>query len=621
MKLPEKKILFVQSTGLAAFLIALVILQIYFLWKNEVVYEGTDNITHFHMARYAFEYPHLFLHLWGKPVFTTLLAPFTFLGFKGAQLFNLLTAVLTLIFTFKISKSIFPKGALVVVVLTAFAPVYFMLMLSTLTEILFSFVLVVSVYLFMKNKFVFTALLLSFIPFVRSEGIILFPVFAVAFALKRNWYALPALAAGTVFYSFVGFFVFDDFFWLINRFPYPTGSSVYGSGELLHFVNMRNQIFGLPLVILSLLGLVYWMIEIFRKFSWKSDNLILFIIIAGSWTGYFAAHSFVWWQGMGGSLGLIRVIGAVIPLAALTGTKGIQFLAEKIKKQHMLVVLLGIISVAQVYLFFRQNSLPLKASAVDKLIVKSAAFLKNEKTEGRIFYFNPDFAFQLGLNPYDSGTSGWFFGDKIQPSNSMEFGDILIWDAHFGPNEGGVFYETVENDPWLQKIKTFLPKEKITVLGGYNYEIHIYRKEKLSADRESTENLIRELEIPAKEDGSKVLEIGKGEEYSATIVIYLNELQQKDIFDAELSIQFKSEEKMDGKDVLLVFSVENGTEVLHYNAFPLEWRNEDSDWETARFNNRFAADLPQSAQIKVYVWNRGRKHLFIRKMQAKIESE
>jgi hypothetical protein len=610
-----------EKTLLPVFLLALVFIQLFLLWKNEIVYEGTDNITHFHMARYAFKYPYLFLHLWGKPVFTTLLAPFTFLGFKGAQLFNLLIAVLTLIFTFKISKSLFPKGALAIVVLTAFAPVYFMLMLSTLTEILFSFVLVVSVYLFMKNKLVFTALLLSFIPFVRSEGIILFPVFAVAFALKRNWYAIPVLAAGTVFYSIVGYFAFDDILWLINRFPYPTGSSVYGSGELLHFVNMRNQIFGLPLVILSLVGLIYWMIEIFREFSWKTNNLILFIIIVGSWTGYFAAHSFVWWQGMGGSLGLIRVIGAVIPLAALTGTKGVQFLSEKIRKEQFIVVLLLIISVAQIYLFFRQNNVPLKASAVDNLIAKSADFLKSEKTEGRIFYFNPAFAFHLGLNPYDSSTSGWFFGDKIQPSNSLEFGDILIWDAHFGPNEGGVSYETVENDPWLQKIKTFLPDDKITVLGGYNYEIHFYRKEKHSAKEKSTETLIRELEIPSKEDGSKVWEIGKGEEYSASIVIYLNELQQKDIFDAELEIQFRSSENIEGKDVLLVFSVEKGSEVLKYNAFPLEWRSEDSDWKTATFNTRFAADLPQSAQIKVYVWNRGRKHLFIQKMQAKIESE
>lgn len=491
----EKKSFFNKNTELPAFLVVLVILQICFLWKNEVVYEGTDNITHFHMARYAFENPHLFLHLWGKPVFTTLLAPFTFLGFKGAQLFNLFVAVLTLIFTFRISKTIFPKGALTVVVLTAFAPVYFMLMLTTLTEILFSFVLVVSVYLFMKNKLVFTALLLSFIPFVRSEGTILFPVFAVAFALKRNWIAIPVLAAGTVFYSVVGFFVFDDILWLINRFPYPTGSSVYGNGELLHFVRKSYNIFGVPLILLMLTGLIFWLIEIFRKFSWKSDNLVLFIIIAGSWTGYFAAHSFVWWQGMGGSLGLIRVIGAVIPLAALTGTKGIQFLAEKIKKQHLLVFLLIVISLAQFFLFFIQNKVPLKASPVDKLIVKSADFLKNEKTEGRIFYFNPAFAFHIGLNPYDSGTSGWFFGDKIQPSNSLEFGDILIWDAHFGPNEGGVSYETMEKDPWFQKIKTFLPEGKIIVLGGYEYAIHIYRKEKQLAQQSVSDAFFRKLEF------------------------------------------------------------------------------------------------------------------------------
>jgi hypothetical protein len=609
-----------EKTILWVFLVVLIFIQLLLLWKNEVVYEGADNITHFHMARYAFKYPHLFLDLWGKPVFTTLLAPFTFLGFKGAQILNLLIAVLTLIFTFKISKSIFPKGALAIFVLTAFAPVYFLLMLSTLTEILFSFLLVVSVYLFIKNKFISTALLLSFIPFVRSEGIILFPVFAVAFALKRNWYAIPALAAGTFFYSVIGFFVFDDILWLINRFPYPTGSSVYGSGELFHFVKKSYNIFGVPLILLMLAGLIYWLIEIFRKFSWKSDNLILFIIITGSWTGYFAAHSFVWWQGMGGSLGLIRVIGAVIPLAALTGTKGIQFLAEKIKKQHVLVVLLVVISVAQVYLFFGQNKLPLKANPVDKLIVKSAEFLKNENTEGRIFYFNPVFAFQLGLNPYDSATNGWFFGDKIQPSNSMEFGDILIWDAHFGPNEGGTSYETMEKDPWLQKIKTFLPEEKITVLGGYNYEIHIYRKEKLGADRESTETLIRELEIPVKEDDSQILEIGKGEEYSPSIVVNMYELKRSEVVDVLLSVQYKSDIQIGENEVLMIVSVENGTDNLRYEKLSLTWTKTNTEWKTDTLETRFPADVPESAIIKMYVWNMKKKRIVIKSLKSEIKT-
>jgi hypothetical protein len=614
-----------EKTILWVLLVILTFVQLLFLWKNEVVYEGADNITHFHMARYAFKYPHLFLDLWGKPVFTTLLAPFTFLGFKGAQILNLLIAVLTLIFTFNISKSIFPKGALVIVVLTAFAPVYFLLMLSTLTEILFSFVLVVSVYLFIKNKFIFSALVLSFIPFVRSEGIILLPVFAVAFSLKRNWPAIPVLAFGTLFYSIVGYFAFGDILWLIHRFPYPTGSSVYGSGELLHFVKMRNQIFGLPLVVFSLAGLICWMIEIFRKFSLKSNNLILFIIIAGSWIGYFAAHSFVWWQGMGGSLGLIRVMGGIIPLAAITGIKGIQFFYQKVKFPKMVSLVL-VLAATQPYLFFKQQSIPIKANPVDKLIAQSAEFLKNENTEGRIFYFNPVFAFQLGLNPYDSATNGWFFGDKIQPSNSMEFGDILIWDAHFGPNEGGTSYETMERDPWLQKIKTILPEEKITVLGGYEYAIHIYRKVKQPAQQPLSEEFFRKLEFgkpdSEKEAGSEeeFLKVLTNQAYSPTILVYMHELKQKDLFDFELNIQYKGGQIFESSDVLLVLSVENGKESLDYTTFPLLWEQNENEWKNYTFSKRIAANLPESAVIKIYVWNRGKKMIYLKELSTRITS-
>jgi len=615
-----------SRAGLPVFLGALVIIQLLLLWKNEVVYEGTDNITHFHMARYAFQYPHLLLDLWGKPVFTFLLAPFTFLGFKVAQLFNLFIAVLTLILTLKISGLIFPKSALAIVVLTAFAPVYFMLMLTTLTEILFSFVLVVSVYLFMKNKFVFSALLLSFIPFIRSEGIILFPVFAVAFALKRCWLAIPVLAVGTVFYSIVGFFAFDDILWLIHRFPYPTGSSVYGSGELFHFVKMRNKIFGLPLVLFTGFGLLFWMVEIFRKFSLKSDNLVLFIIICGSWIGYFAAHSFVWWQGMGGSLGLVRVMGGIIPLAAIGGVKAIQFLYLNVKAPKMVAMVLTVFAVAQIYLFFKQQPLPLRASPVDRLIIQSAGFLKNEKNDGRIFYFNPDFAFRLGLNPYDSSASGWFFGDKIQPSNSMEFGDIIIWDAHFGPNEGGVSYATMEKDPWLQKIKTFLPEEKITVLGGYEYAIHIYRKVKQPAQQPLSEEFFRKLEFgkqdSEKEAGSEeeFLKVRTNQEYSPTILVYMHELKQKDLFDFELNIQYKGEQVFEPADVLLVLSVEDGKEVLNYTTFPLLWEQDENEWKNLAFSKRVAADFPGSAVVKIYVWNRGKKLIWLKELSVRVTS-
>jgi len=609
------------------FLSALFLLQLLFIFLNEKTFGGADSITHFQTTRFAFKYPELFLNHWGKPVYTTLSAPFAVFGFKMAQAFNLLTGLLALWFVYKIAKQIFSEGALYMVVFTAFAPIYFLLMTACLTEILFSLVLVISVWLFIKSRFIFAAIVLSFLPFVRTESIVILPIFAVAFLLKREWIPVLFLITGTIFYSVVGYFVFHDFFWIVNRFPYPQGDSVYGSGSLFHFIKKSNYIFGIPFIALLLTGLYSWISEIFRKFSLKNESLILFVIIAGSWLTYFAAHSFVWWRGIGGSLGLIRVIGAVIPLAALTALKGIQFVFEKIKNKKIAIGVIVFLAVAQIFLFFNKNHFPTKADAIDKLITESSSFLKENPQPGRVFYFNPEFVFYLGLDPYDQTKSSWGVGDKMQPSNSMKFGDVLIWDAHFGPNEGRVSPDAVKNDKNLQLVKTFLPVENIKVLGGYDYEIRIYKKVKTKVIASTKKVFKRSLEIvegKSKQivsfENENVLEIPKADEYGPTIVIYANELKKEELFEVNLKVEFKSDETIEDTDVLLVISVENGKDNLHYKTLPLVWNINDNGWKIVVAKTRFAVDIPKESIVKMYIWNRGHKHIFIKNLSSEITS-
>ncbi len=617
----------VSKNVIYIFLPLLFVLQFVFLLLNEVTFGGVDNISHFQVAHFAFKYPKLFLDHWGKPVYTTLSAPFALFGFKAAQVFNLLSALITLWFVYKIAEQIYKSGAFYVVILTAFAPIYFLLMNTCLTEILFSLVLVVSVWLFMKNRLIFAAILLSFLPFVRTESIVILPIFAVAFLMKRSWVPVLFLITGTIFYSIIGFFAFDDFFWIVNRFPYPTGESVYGSGSLLHFVKKSNYIFGIPFLVVLLLGLYSWISEIIKKFSLRNESLILFVIVAGSWLTYFAAHSFVWWRGMGGSLGLIRVIGGVIPLAALTALKGVQFIFEKVSNRKIAIGILVFLSVAQIFLFFNKNHFPTKADAVDTLIMKSSDYLKQNPQPGKVFYFNPEFVFYLNIDPYDKTKSNWGVGDKMQPSNSMEFGDILIWDAHFGPNEGRVSPDAVKNDKNLQLMKTFLPVENIKVLGGYDYEIRIYKKVKTRVVASTNKVFKRSLDIASGKanqiisfENENILEIPKADEYSPTIMIYANELKKEELFEANFKIEFKSDEPITNTDVLLVISVENGKDKLRYASLPIELSKPDKEWKIASVKTRFNADIPKTAVIKMYIWNRGHKHFFVKKLNAQITS-
>lgn len=604
----------------------IVLIQIVLLFLNGDTYGGADNIQHFQIARYAFKYPDLFLDLWGKPVYTALLAPFAQFGFKAGKLLNLLLAMLTIVLTARLSEKLVKGSALFTILLIAFSPVYFFLTDTCLTEVLFSLVLILAVYLFSENKLALSAIALSFIPFVRSEGMILFPVFAAAFFLRKSYGQVLLFSVGTIFFSIIGFFAFGDLLWILHRFPYSMGQSVYGSGSLFHFVKNSPFIFGVPFLIFLVAGLFYWLYQVLRKFSLKDENLILFILIAGSWIAYFAAHSYVWWKGTGGSLGLTRVIGGVIPLAALTAVKGMEFISEKIKPKYVAVGIISFFAAAQVFMLFHRYDVPLKKDQVAMLIAKSSTYLKQANLSGKVYYFDPEFVFQLGIDPYDQSKSNWGIADKLQPSNAMNDGDILIWDAHFGPNEGGVRPENVMNDPHLQLLKSFIPDERITVLGGFDYGIYIFRKVQQKTVQEKKQTVDKLLDFSQsgnnqliEAEGRKWMQMDAGMEFSPAIQVPISEIQASDFMEISASLFFIPEDELAADQVLLILSIDADHKSVSYNKLDLKTMlSGDAKIKEATLKLKLAADFPERAVMNLYVWNKDKKKLLLGDLKLSI---
>ncbi|MBW6534633.1 MAG: hypothetical protein K0B11_06465 [Mariniphaga sp.] len=613
---------------LYGFLSVFILLQFYLLLFSDSAYGygGADNIAHYQIARYSFKYPELFLDLWGKPVYTTLSAPFAQFGYNMAKAFNLLIAVLTLILSARIANRLFPGSSLFTIILIAFSPVYFLISASCLTEILFSFVLVAAVYLFLGKRFVLAAIILSFLPMVRSEGVVILPVFAVALFLSRSYRSIPFLLIGTVFYSIIGYFVFGDFFWLFNKLPYSLGESLYGSGSLLHFVKHSHSIFGIPLLLLIVAGLLTWGTGILKNFSLQKPNTILFILIAGSWITYFAAHSYVWWKGTGGSLGLTRVMAGIVPLAALTGMKFFEFVSQKIKSKTIVYGVFTVLAVLQVIMLFSRHNLMLKADPTEQLIKKSTDYIRLNDEGEKVFYFNPLVIHYLELDPYDTEQCNWWVADKQQPSNTLDWGDLLVWDAHFGPNEGGVQLENLENDPYLGKIKSFYPVEKIVVLGGYDYSVQIFKK---SREKNPTDSATLKLErLLTFEnfnddkiidvDGEKVFRMDETIEFSPGITVMEYEIEQIDFLDFDVSLDYRSNENIGKDEVLLIFSVGHDGNNLRYEK--KELLTTGTDWKTVQITSKIPADLPESTSFNVYVWNKDRKNIELKTLELRIQS-
>ena len=601
--------------------VILIVLLVFFtliLFLGNGAYGGADNIAHFSIARYAFEYPRLFFDHWGKPVFTLLMALPAQLGFKAAQWANLLVGLATIFLSADILKKSsvrFNPGYLFFI---AFSPMYFLLMQSCLTEVLLSFFLMLAIWLFLSGNYGFAAIVLSFLPFVRTESVVVIPFFIAGFLWKRKYFTLPLLLTGSLLYTIAGYFIYQDLLWIIHQMPYDTGGSIYGHGGLFDFVTRYDEIFGLPFTIFLVAGLLIWSWQILKKPDLSSNGFWLFVLATGSWMTYFAAHSYVWWKGTGGSLGLIRVMAGIIPLAAFAALAGLNWLTAKIKIPVIAYLIVAGAVIWQITVPFRQHPVPFKWEQPQQLMIKAADHIK-KLDKNRIYYFDPFLIHFLGIDPYDQKISNWGIADKVRPSSSMEINDLLVWDAHFGPNEAGVSLDRLMEDPFLQLENSILPSESFKVLGGYDYGIFIFRKTERKTIAAPKEFFHREIEFssPAADTplserlGKLCLVMDEKLEFSQPISVSGDELKADATVDIMAFVRFYPEVALSADAALLVLSVENEGKTLSYNKADLLQATDVNGWKELSMPLKLSNDFPRGYMINLYIWNKEKQKILI----------
>lgn len=456
---------------LGTFFIGMFLLAYY----SEGTIESGDSYQHYIMSRYSWKHPELFLDLWAKPFFTLLSSPFAQFGFLGINVFNITCATLTGYFSYRIARKLDIRVPLLAVIFTLFAPVYFVVIISGLTEPLFGLVIIASAYMLMSGRRIEGAFLVSFLPLVRSEGNGLLLLFLFALLLRREWKSIPFLAAGTVIYSIIGYFRFNDILWIWHLHPYQ-GESIYGKGGLWHFVKHYNDILGLPLTILMLLGIISLAVKLVR-FRQKplhplfSEELFL---LAGTFVLYIAGHSYVHWKGIAGSSGTWRVLAGIMPVAGLLALRGFDTLSSMINKKAIVYVIGGAFATWTITVPFRQHEFPRPMWVEEQALSECAEWIKEQQLDtNKIYYFYPYLAYALEIDPYDQEKAG----NLWQLTGAEKPGSIVIWDSHFGP-EGGIPVETYKNDPSLEELRTFVSEPFFTRPDGSQgfFEVRVFRK-------------------------------------------------------------------------------------------------------------------------------------------------
>lgn len=421
-------------------------------------FDGTgdsgDSIYHYMFAKYAPVHPEHFFNHWAKPVYVILACPFAQFGFIGIKVFNVLVSVLTIFFTFKIVEKLNIRNAILSPLILIFSPLYFILTFSGLTEPLFALFVSIGVYLILINKYTVASLFISFLPFVRSEGLIIIGVFGLYFLIKREWKLILLLMFGHVVYSISGFFIFNDFLWVFRQIPYARMDSIYGSGKITHFIEQMMYVTGVPVNILFWLGVgsIIW------KSIKRSVNIEVQILVFAGFFSYFIAHSLFWYFGICNSMGLKRVLIGVAPLIAIISLMGFNFITEEVfkSKRTARLIVQGLL-IAYILIFpFTSNPAALKwkrdlcLSQDQQSAIEVADFIVKNTDTNRCFVFaHPYLSEVLGVDPFDNSKRLELTQEAIDRTKT---GDIIIWENWFAVVEHRVSKAYLDNSNELVNI-------------------------------------------------------------------------------------------------------------------------------------------------------------------------
>ncbi|MCR9171021.1 MAG: hypothetical protein NXI10_00900 [bacterium] len=415
--------------------------------------DSGDSVLHFLFAQSAPNHPELYLNHWAKPVFTLLASPFAQFGFVGMKVFNALTVLLTLFFTYRAAEKWKLNRPVLVIVFIVCAPLLIRHTFSGLTEPLFAMFIAWGVYLVARNKWLLVCIVVSFLPFVRSEGLIVMTAFGLLLLVQKQWKYIPWLLFGHVAYSLVGWFHYKDILWVFTKIPYASARSIYGKGDLLHFVDQLPFVIGVPAVLFLAVGIGRLLHQLFRKqFHTELHTLVLYGFLS-----YFVAHSLFWYLGIFNSMGLNRVLLGVMPFMAILCLVGFNTLVDLLPNMIVRRVIFTVLTI--ILLSFPVWDNPsavhwkrdMNLSGEQKVARKATLYAKSLNSEGRYLYLPPYVSMELNIDHFDTKRRTDINPATIQVATS---GDVLIWDNWFSVVDAHVTQKMIEESGAFQKLRT-----------------------------------------------------------------------------------------------------------------------------------------------------------------------
>ncbi len=453
---------FLESDGVASarrarlLLLGLLLVSVVTAFLTQGTYDSGDSVYHYLYAHYAFKHPLNLLNSWAKPAFTLLAAGPAQFGFMGIKLFQCAVVAASAWCAYTVARALRLPAPELAILFAYAAPNYFLIQFSGLTEPLFGLLLVAAVALTLHGRAGWAAVVLSWLPFVRSEGFILIGVWVVYLALRRQWRYLPLLGLGYLVYSAIGAAVFGEPGWVFGRNPYAT-VSVYGHGDWGHFIRNIPGLLGWVLTLLFVLGGVRMVRDLLRPARWHEPHFLAqLLLVYGSIAVFIAAHTVFWAKGLFNSAGLLRVLDVTTPLAAVVALNGLAWLLElgKSAVAQQRICLAATAAVAIWPFTGARNAIrPARdfAPAANQQLARQAGAWYKQTYGGRpqlvVSFMAQYLAPELKIDPFDAKTYAPLLHNKLTSVDDLPLNCLVFWDEWFAPVEGNVSIQQLQNNP------------------------------------------------------------------------------------------------------------------------------------------------------------------------------
>lgn len=178
-----------------------------------------------------------------KPGYKIFMVIPALISYDAVLIFNSLVAATTVYITYLLIRTYKVGFAFIGALLLATQPLYVDLSFRSYSEIFTALCIVTFLILYKREKFLFSALLLGYVYTIRQEIALLILVFAVIFALRKQYLFAATLFIFPVLYNLLGFIKTGDIMFVLTEMQSVAGLN-YKSQGLLHYFKVYIFIVG-----------------------------------------------------------------------------------------------------------------------------------------------------------------------------------------------------------------------------------------------------------------------------------------------------------------------------------------------------------------------------------------